>query len=735
MTEHSTKSAIGPSRRTFLAGTAGLTFAFTFGGWLTSRPDFARAAGQEQAEIGGWVTIGVDDTITIAAPIAEMGQGVFTALPMIVAEELDADWSKVTPVVPPARPELYGNPQLGGTVYVVASRTIDGFWDKARMHGAQARRVVMQAAADKWGVPLSEISTEPSTVVHQASGQRMTYGEVARFAEVPESLPELTAADLKQRSEFRIIGKDIPRLDLPAKVTGSAKYGIDVEVPGMVYATLLRSPVEGGEPTEIDSSAALAIAGVTEAFKLKDAVAVVGTTIDAVFKARDALRVSWNGGATAGYDSERALEEYAERARNLDEEGLTYKREGAADTIGKAADVVSAEYLSDYVHHAQLEPLNATVSVSEAGDGADIWVGTQGQTQTAGAAAGVLGTEPQNIQVHQQFLGGGFGRRAAQDIVVYATAIAKEVKKPVKLVWPREQDVKGCWMRPQTAHFLQGGFDQAGNLVGWRHRIVAEATVGITQPGRLEAAKGLDPLTLEGAEHLYEIENQSVEYLREIRGTPLQAWRAIGSGFNRFAIECFMDDLARSQDADPVEFRLKLLGGHPRGRRVLETVAQMANWGTRPEEGRALGIACADVWRTPVAGAAEVSVDRDTGQIRVHRFWNAVNPGIVVNPDIVRQQSESNVVWGLSQALKERITLKDGAVQQSNYDDYQVLRMAEVPDILTEIISTEDHPTGIGEIVLPVVAPAVSNAVLALTGKRLSHMPFTPDRVKAALRA
>jgi isoquinoline 1-oxidoreductase beta subunit len=737
MTTQDTNQAVELSRRGFVAGAAGLTFTFAFSGLMTARPDAVIAATDAAAKtIGGWVTIGTDNTITIAAPIAEMGQGVLTSLPMVVAEELDADWTKVKPIVPPQVPGLYGNPQLGGAVYVVASRTTDGFWDKARNHGAQARRVLMQAAADKWGVPLSEVGTEPSVVVHKASNRRMTYGEIAQFAVLPAELPKIEPSELKQPSAYQIVGKSVPRFDIPAKTNGDAKYGMDVQVPNMVYATLLRSPVEGGAPDHVDATAFVKIPGVLQTIKLRDAVAIVGSTVEAVFTARAALKVTWKGGATIGFDSELALDEYAQRARNLDDKGLTYKNEGnAAEAIGKAVKVVSAEYRTDYVHHAQMEPMNVTVSVNAAGDGAEIWMGTQGQTVIAGAAAGFLKTTPDKIKVHQQFLGGGFGRRAYADLAIYGLAISRQVKKPVKLIWTREQDVKACWMRPQTAHFVQAGLDDKGNVVGWRHRVVGEATVAYATPQRLEAAKGLDPLTLEGSEHLYAFDNWTVEYLREIRGLPLAAWRAIGSGFNKFAVESFVDEIARAQGADPVQLRLRLLAKHPRGQQVIEKVAQMAGWGRPPTEGRALGFAYADIWRTPVAGAAEISLDRSSGRIRVHRFWNAVNPGIVVNPDIVVQQSESNVVWGISQALKERVTFKDGAVQQSNYHDYPVLRMSEVPEIITEVISSNDRPTGIGEIVLPVVAPAIANAVFALTGKRLRHMPFTPERVKQALSA
>jgi isoquinoline 1-oxidoreductase subunit beta len=737
MNKHIKGDQFSLTRRGFVAGGAGLTFAFTFNGFLSGRPEaFASATDAAAKTVGGWVTIAPDDTITIAAPIAEMGQGVLTALPMIVAEELDADWSKVKPIVPPQVPKLYGNPQLGGAVYVVASRTIDGFWDKARIHGAQARRVLMQAAAEKWGVPLAEVTTEPSVVVHKASNRRMSYGEIASFATVPAELPNVDKADLKKPSEYRIIGQDKPRFDIPAKVDGSAKYGADVHVPGMVYATLLRSPVEAGEPDTVDDAEALKVPGVTRTVKLRDAVAIVGETVEAVFHGRDVLKVSWKGGRTVGYDSVKALGEYAARSRKLDEKGLAYRNEGdAIGAIGKAAKVVTAEYLSDYVYHAQMEPVNATVSVNEAGDGAEVWMGTQGQTIIAGALAGFLKTQPQNIKVHQQFLGGGFGRRAYADAAIYAASVSREVKKPVKLIWTREQDVKAPMMRPQSAHHLQAALNGEGKLVGWRHRVVAEATVALTNPDRLAQTKGLDPLTLEGAEHLYEIDELLVEFLREDRGTALAAWRAIGSGFNKFAIEAFLDEVAAAQNADPVEFRLRLLAKHARGRRVIETVAKMANWGSKPAEGRALGFAYADIWRTPVAGVAEVSLDRNSGVIRVHRFWNAVNPGIVVNPDIVVQQSESNVVWGVSHALKERISIADGQIEQSNFNDYPVLRMSETPEIHTEVISTGDHPTGIGEIVLPVVAPAIANAVAALTGKRLRHVPFTPERVKEALKA
>jgi isoquinoline 1-oxidoreductase beta subunit len=731
MTEHDLKL----TRRSFVGGSAGLTFTFVVGGLMTARPESVLAStGKAAQTIGGWVTIGTDNTITIAAPAAEMGQGVFTSLPMIVAEELDADWSKVKAEFAPHIPAVYGNPKVGNAMHAVASRTIDGYWDKVRMHGAQARRVLMQAAADKWGVPLSEVKTEPSMVVHPASGRKLSYGEIAGFATVPAELPKIEPSELKKPSEFRIIGKDVARLDVPAKVDGSAKYGIDVQVPGMVYATLIRCPVEGGEVDAVDASGVLKLPGALQTVRLKDAVALVGNSVETVFAMRNAVKVTWKGGATKDYDSVKALDEYVQRARNLGDKGLSFVSHGnVEEAFAKAAKVITGEYQTDYVYHAQMEPMNITASVSEAGDAAEIWVGTQSPTPMAGVAAGFLKTKPQNIKIHQQYLGGGFGRRIYWDLVPYVLGVAREVKRPVKMIWPREQDVKAAMNRPMTAHFMQAALDQNGNVIGWRHRIVGEATTAFMQPARLAQAKNLDPLTLEGSDHKYDIANQAIDYLMETRGTALAAWRAIGSGFNKFAIEMFMDELAHATKTDPLALRVKLLEKHPRHKAVVEAVAEMAGWGRKRPEGRALGVAYNDVWGTPAAAIAEVSVDARTGIIRVHNFWNAVNPGIVVNPAIVVAQSESNVIYGLSQALKERITFAKGEVEQSNFSDYEVLRMSEMPEIHTKVISTEDRPTGIGEIVLPLIAPAVSNAVFALTGKRLRHMPFTPERVKAAL--
>jgi isoquinoline 1-oxidoreductase beta subunit len=723
------------TRRGFVAGSSGLTFTFAVGGFMTARTEAATAATDGAGKtISGWVSIASDGTVTIAAPAAEMGQGVFTGLPMVIAEELDADWSKVKAVFPPPNAAIYGNPKLGNIIYTVASKSTEGYWDKARIAGAQARRVLMQAAADKWGVPLAQLKTEASAVVDIPSGRRMSYGEIASFATVPQELPAITEADLKKPSEYRILGTAVPRLDAPDKVTGKAGYGIDVHVEGMVYATMVRAPIEGATVDKVDATALLKIPGVLQTIKLSDAVAVVGQSVEAVFMARDALKITWKDGAAAGLDSEKALDEYSARARKTEEKGLDFHKVGDPDAaLGKAAKVISADYRADYVYHAQMEPMNCTARVNAAGDEAEIWMGSQGPTIVIGTAAATLKTQPQKIKFHQQFLGGGYGRRAQADIVPYTLLVAKEVKKPVKMIWTREQDVKSARMRPMTAHHLQAGLDDKGNIVAWKHRLVGEAVTGYVQPARLQQAKGLDPLTLEGAEHTYEIDNKTVEYLQEKRGAALAAWRSIGAGYNKFVVEAFLDELAAAQKADPVEFRLKLLSKDERARKVIEETVRMANWGKKAPDGHAYGFAFAYVVGTPTAGVIEISLDRASGQIRAHNFWTAVDPGIIVNPDTVVAQTESNVIYGLSQILKERITLAGGAVEQSNFSDYEVLRMSEVPQIHTTIVKSDNRPTGIGEVALPLMGGAVSNAMFALTGKRLRHMPFTPARVKQAL--
>jgi isoquinoline 1-oxidoreductase beta subunit len=727
------------SRRTFLGASAGLAFAFSLGlgGTGLVRP----AQGQTGRQtLNAYVAIAADGTITIQAPAPEMGQGILTGLPLIVAEELDADWSKVVVEQAPIGP-AYHHP-IFKAQYVVASISTLGYWTPLRIAGAQARRVLLDAAADKWSVPVAELTTEPSTVVHAPSGRRMSYGEVASFARAPAEPPKIDPTkDLKPVDRFRLVGKSIPRVDVPAKTNGAAKYGIDARVPGMVYATIVRAPVRGSAPTSSNGDTVKKLPGIIDVVPLAHGVAVVGHTFNEVRKAREQLKVTWGDAPGKAIDSEKDLLTYLADGRELKRVGVEWKSKGkAAEAIAGAARVVTREYLADHVYHAQMEPMNSTASVY--GDRAEIWVGTQAPTRTQLDVAQALGTSPDNVRVHQHFLGGGFGRRATVEASVDAALIAKAVKRPVKLLLTREDDLWAGTFRPMTSQRIEAGLDKDGRIVGWRHRVVGEP-VGdfVYRPGYVKAAKDRDVIFMSGAELPYytKVENWQSEHVMQPERTRVAAWRGIGSGYTKFAIESMLDELAHENKVDPLAFRLSLTDD-PRARRVLEKVAEMSGWG-KPRSGRALGIAFAEYGLfapkigSLVAAVAEISVDQRTGRIRVHNYWAAADAGLAVNPGAFAAQVESAIVWGLSAALKERVTMVDGVVQQSNFHQYEILRMADVPDIKVEVLSTGPAPTMVGELGVPSCAPAVANAFYVLTGKRLRHMPFTPQRVLAALKA
>ena len=713
----------GLTRRRLLAATGGLTFALAFpAGGLAGR-DEARVS--VPGDLSAWLTIAPDDTITIYNPAAEMGQGSMTALPLIVAEELDADWSRVRIESAPIEPATYGNPGwFGGTrMITVGSRTVQGYYAALRRAGAQARRVLLWNAAQKWGVRPARLETEPSVVVHPASGRRMTYGEIAAFAVVPDDLPEVTEADLKEPSRFRLIGTSMGRADIPAKVDGSALYGIDVHVPGMLYALVSRAPVNGRRPQGTNGAEIKALPGIVDVVPLAHGVGVVGNTFEAVTAARDRLRIAWRTGARAdSFDSEKTFDGYRAiaRATNRPSRRVTDRGDVAA-ALSTATTTYVAEYLSDHVYHAQMEPLNAVAAVNKAGDAAEIWAGTQYPQGAVEAAADALGTGADRITLHPAYLGGGFGRRSMSDNIVEAVEISKAVGRPVKLIWSREDDVRYGAFRPMALQRLEAALDAHGELTAWKH-------CGVGDGGRLLGSGIRIPY--------YQVPNQSIEVRMTSHGVRLQYWRAVGHGFNKFAIESFIDEIAAGQGVDPYRFRRRLLGRQPRALEVLDTVAGMARWGTSRPRGRGLGIAFAERSGSIAAGVAEVSVDKTSGKIRVHRFWAAIDAGVVVQPDNAIAQMEGGIVYGLSSALSERITFKDGAVQQSNFHDYEVMRMADAPEeIHVKLVITDNPPTGIGESGVPLTGGAVANAVADLTGARLRHMPFAPERVLAALKA
>jgi isoquinoline 1-oxidoreductase beta subunit len=725
------------SRRSFVKGAAGLTFSFTLGGAMLGRASEAFAA--DGAKLNAWVTVGTDNAITILCPTSEMGQGVLTALPLILAEELDADWSKVKCEFAPGNPRVYGgvHKMFPGAQVTLASVSVPAYYMPLRLAGAQARKVLIDNVAAQWKVLAAELTTERSTVIHRKSGRRISYGEVAKFAKVPDELPKIAEADLKKPSQFKLIGrKDIKRVDVPSKVNGTARYGIDVQVPGMVYASVLQSPMDGAKAESVNTDEVMKIKGVTRVIPLPFGVAVVGDTVEATRKGRNALKIGWNTSEAkaAPFDSEKAKADYAQKGSDPSAEAKEWYNVGdAAKALAGAAKRIEATYWSEHTYHAQMEPMNAVAQVSDDGQSAEIWVGTQVQPLAAAVVAGALKTTPDKIKINLQLLGGGFGRRIWPDAPVQAAVIASIVKKPVKLILTREDDIAAARPRPMTHHVLKAGLDDKGNLTGWYHRIVAENVDSVAAPPRFQATGGKDLIGWRGMEQeFYTIPNIRAEGVREQRGMRVHAWRGIGAGYNKFVSESFVDEVAAMRGVDPLAMRLELTKNHPRASAVIKAVAEMADW-KRKRPGRGLGLAFADYHETLTAGIAEISVDRATGKIKVHNYWIVADPGLVVQPDNALAQIESAVIYGLSGALSEELTVKDGAVQQSNFGDYHVLRMSEVPQIHTRILTTNNPPTGMGEIGLPCVAPAIGNAVFQLTGKRLRHLPMSSARVKTAL--
>ena len=738
MTTHINPSALNApvSRRQVMVGAAGLTFALA----LPGQAAYAAVEASERVgkAINPWLSIAPDGTITIMSAATEMGQGSMTSLPLILAEELDADWSKVRIVPVPPIDALYANPQFG-MIYTAGSNAVRSYFRPLRIFGAQARRVLLDNAAKRLGVPVEELTTEPSVVVHAKSGRRLGYGEIAAFAEIPDKAPEITPAQLKKTDQFRLIGKDVMRVEVPGKVNGSAQYAIDVQVPGMLYGAVLRAPVEGAAPDKIDDAKARAIAGVVKMIRLPYGVGVVAETPWAAFDARRALMgsVTWSKtGAAWGFDSDKGLADFTAAARDLSQAGSEWFKAGdLRSALGTAAASMDATYLSDYAYHAQMEPLNAVASVSASGDSAEIWTGTQSQTTAQEATAKALGISRDRVKLNYFLMGGGFGRRGPRDsdFTVDAVLLAKDAGRPVKVMWTREDDIANGRFRPLSAHYLRAGLDASGRLVAWHHRHVGDRVTPFFDPVRYEAGKRRDGILMNGTDLAgYDVPHQLVEQVYRDTGVRTAPLRGIGFVANKFATESFMDELARRRGVDPLRFRLDMLGKNPRGLKVLERVAQMADW-RRERPGRALGMAYIDYSGTHVAGIAEVSLDRASGQIRLHEFWCTLDCGIAVQPDNVVAQTESSIVYGLGIALSERITIKDGVVQQSNFYDYRVPRLDEVPLMHIEVIPTDNAPTGVGQMATPLIAPAVGNAIARLANVRLRHTPFTPERVKAAL--
>lgn len=727
------------SRRQFIAGSAGIAFYFSLplAGCSKSGPPDTQAAG-----FSAWVKIFPDNRITIVSPAAEMGQGSMTSIPMIFAEELDADWSQVSIEFSPADDEIFKNPTpwAWSVMMTLGSSAVSGYFDSVRLLGAQARRVLLNVAAGYWQVPVMELITEPSMVLHKPSGRHLSYGEIAEQMDEAVQLPEVTSADLKSPDRFRIIGKDIPRYDIPSKVKGESIYSIDVELPDMLYASIVRAPQRGSRPLRISNEAEVAaLPGVLKLVLLADAVAILATGYQVALDAEKQLVVQWQPvDKLSGYNERSGLENHRQAVMDKRLQGLAWQQQGDVETAFKQADnVYEAEYQTEYLYHAQMEPLNAVANVTEDGKRVEVWAGTQVPTYCARSVAAALDIPVAQVKLHRTMLGGGFGRRAAQDqdYVVDAAILSKTMGKPVKAIWSREQDVRAARLKPVTAHYLRAGLDAGGKLVAWHHRLASDEAHKQADPYRYMNNKNWPVISGVGLETQYDIRHILAEVIDRDTGVRIAALRGIGGSLNKFASESFIDEIALRQRQDPLQFRIDLLADNPQAQGVLRKVSEMAGWSAR-DPGNGFGLAFGESGESWFGIIAQVDVDRETATVSVRKVWVALDVGLAVHPDNIKAQVESGVIYAISNTLKERISFANGAIEQSNFHDYPILRIDEIPDIETSIISRPDaKPTGVGDTTPVLVPAAIANGFAAATGKRIRHLPMTPDVVGKVLKS
>ena len=732
-----------PQRRDWLKTAGGLALGFAFGPNLLFKVFDARAC-EDGLRANAWVHFRPDNSIGIMCPTAEMGQGIMTSLPLVLAEELDADWNQVEVEQAPAAKD-YINPGYFGVQGVGGSNSTRGYFTIMRLAGAQARRIMLTNAAQYWNVPVGECTTTPGKVIHAASKRELSYGEIAVFSEVVNNPPIVTEKDLKPREQWRLIGRDVRRVDVPAKVNGSAQYGIDVQIPGMLFASLARSPIAntphplygtGAEngPVSYDDSETMKVQGVFAVIKLDHAVAVLGTDYWATVKGKRALKVEWRKGELASkYDSETKKAEWAGIARDRSKAGRAVGNAGDFGAAFKqAAQTVSAEYLTDHVHHACMEPFNATAWVR--GKEVDVWVPTQGQTWAQQVCAKITGVPEEEIRINTTFVGGGYGAKTEQLMTAEAVLLSKATNKPVKVIWSREDDVKHGAYRPLTAQRMDAAIAADGKVTAWSHRLVADSVLVRARKVVWDKTPGLDGSVAVGMVQPYGIANKHHEYVHQLGGVPVGYWNAVGNGFTIFAVESFMDEVAAKLKKDPLQLRIELMTD-VRGKAVLEQLRNVSEW-DRPREGRALGVAYnhGGAWNCQIGEVVEVSVDRASGAIKVHKVWAVADPGTAIQPKHLRQQLETGIIWGMSAGLREQIVIKGGEVQHSNFYDYPVPRMDEIPDIDIHIVEgAQGQVSGAGQIGVAPMAPAIANAVFKLTGVRMRELPMLPLRVKTAM--
>jgi isoquinoline 1-oxidoreductase beta subunit len=700
-------------RGTFVAtaGAAAGTFAL---GFDVVVPGHGRMAAAGPERLAGWVRIAADETVTIVAPQSEMGQGVATSIPMLVAEELDCDWAHVRHESFPTVDKAYVNPAFG-MMGTGGSATIRGFFMPARTLGAQARAMLIAAAAQQWGVPPTELRTKAGVVHHDASARSVTYGKLAALA---ATMPVPEKVTLKSAGDFTLIGKPVKRLDIHDKVTGRAVFGIDIKVPGMLFAAIRQSPVFGGTVAHVDSAQVAHMPGVHKVVDLKNAVAVVADRYWRAKKAVDALKITWNDGAGATVDDASIA---TALTAGFGETAEVAKQTGDADkALSGVAKTISAEYRVPYLAHAPMEPLNCTAHVTATS--CEIWAPTQSPTIVQLTAAGITKMPANKIVVHQTFLGGGFGRKFAADFVAQAVMVSQAAGAPVKLIWTREEDVQHDLYRPVSATRITAGLDAAGNLVAWKQRVVSPS-IRAASP-LLGPPKGADPSSVEGsADKSYAIPNFTVDYVMKNFSVPVWFWRSVGNSQNGFFFESMLDEVAHAAGKDPLEFRRSLLPGQARMLALLDKAAALGKWGTPLPAGHGRGLALHQAFGSIVAEVAEVSVSKDNA-LRIHRVACAIDCGTVVNPDTVVAQVQSAVNYGLTAALFGEISIQKGRVAQNNFYDYRILKLAEAPHIEVAIVDSSESPTGVGEPGLPPIAPAVANAIFAATGKRIRTLPL-----------
>ncbi len=702
------------SRRQFLKSSTAAAGGLVLGFYVPMRLAGRAASPDAPFAPNAFIRIAEDGWVTIIVNKAEMGQGVYTSLPMLIAEELDADWNRIKVESAPAEP-VYNHVFFG--MYITGgSSSIPSSWQQFRNAGATARAMLVQAAANKWSVPVASLRTDNGEVVG-AGGKRATYGELATAA-AKLSVPEKVS--LKDPKDFKLIGTNVKRIEGPDKVSGKALFGLDVRLPGMLTAVVARPPVLGGKVGSFDAAEAESTPGVVKVKQIGSGVAVLAEDFWSATRGRDKLKVQWDSGPNAELSSESIRNDYR---RLLDQPGAVAENHGDTDgALAAAAKKLEAVYEFPYLAHATMEPPNCTALVKP--DGCELWVGTQFQTNDQRIASTILGCKPEQIRIHNELLGGGFGRRAnpSSDFVADAVEAAKGESVPVKVVWTREEDIQYGYFRPMFLHKLEAGLDDKGSLVAWKQRVVGQS---IFAAAGLDAfiKDGIDPASVEGAVEMpYAIPNRHVELHSPKPPVKILWWRSVGHTHTGFANECFLDEVAHAGGHDPYEFRRRLLADQPRHRKVLETAAEKAGWGKPLPAGHARGIAMRKSFDSFVAQVAEVSIDN--GKVRVHRVVAAVDCGIAVNPWNVEAQVEGSIVFGLTAALYGEITIEKGQVQQSNFHDYEMVRIDETPRIEVYIVPSGENPTGIGEPGVPPVAPAIANALFSLTGKRIRKLPI-----------